>query len=188
MTQQHYIQDSLSLRIDGERIPSVVPPVSTVPLPRSRKRRLQDARSHGVPEFKQCRVCNKVKKAGDFSRSSASTDQLNFRCKDCNRLAHQQRYRELSPEERRRLQFKHIKRAYGLSPAQYECMLAEQGGGCAICGITDHGGKNWHVDHDHETGAVRGILCQGCNHALGGARDNPDTLVAAAKYLWKRGK
>jgi hypothetical protein len=58
-------------------------------------------------------------------------------------------------------------------------MLAEQEGSCKVCGMP---GK-LHVDHDHETGAVRGLLCGGCNHALGHAGDNPNVLEALANYL-----
>jgi hypothetical protein len=58
-------------------------------------------------------------------------------------------------------------------------MVAEQGGVCAICGRPDPE----HVDHDHETGAVRGILCFNCNGGLGQFRDDIDALQCAAVYL-----
>ena len=58
-------------------------------------------------------------------------------------------------------------------------MVAEQGGTCPICGRADPE----HVDHSHETGAVRGILCFNCNGGLGQFRDSTDALVAAAAYL-----
>ena len=58
---------------------------------------------------------------------------------------------------------------YGLTPEDYDRMLAAQGGRCAICGTDNPGGQGnrLHVDHDHETGRVRGLLCQGCNARLG---------------------
>lgn len=74
---------------------------------------------------------------------------------------------------------------YGITAAQYEQMLAEQGGKCAICGTKEEGrGYEWlHVDHDHATGAVRGLLCALCNFGLGKFKDNPDWLRRAAEYV-----
>ena len=61
-------------------------------------------------------------------------------------------------------------------------MLAEQDGGCGICG--DPPGKTaLHVDHDHETGVVRGLLCFRCNSALGNLRDDPDIITLALVYV-----
>lgn len=65
-------------------------------------------------------------------------------------------------------------------------MLTTQGGVCAICRSDDPAapkGGAFAVDHDHATGRVRGLLCQKCNTALGGFRDNPKFLLAAIKYL-----
>ncbi len=58
-------------------------------------------------------------------------------------------------------------------------MLASQDGLCAICRCA----PAEHVDHDHETGAVRALLCFGCNGGLGQFRDEPDVLRAAAEYV-----
>ena len=58
-------------------------------------------------------------------------------------------------------------------------MLAEQGGLCAICGVAPAA----HVDHDHETGAVRALLCFNCNGGLGQFKDDPAVLRAAAGYV-----
>ena len=58
-------------------------------------------------------------------------------------------------------------------------MLVAQGGRCAACGTREPGTKKgWHVDHCHETGAVRGILCHHCNVGIGKAKDNIETLRA----------
>jgi hypothetical protein len=57
-------------------------------------------------------------------------------------------------------------------------MIEAQGGTCAVCP-----GPPQHVDHDHETGEVRGILCFNCNQALGNVRDDPKTLRGLARYL-----
>jgi len=74
---------------------------------------------------------------------------------------------------------------YGLELGQYDRMLEAQGGVCAIChGLCDRGGA-LSVDHDHTSGAVRGLLCNGCNVGLGGFRDDPERLRAAILYLEK---
>jgi hypothetical protein len=73
----------------------------------------------------------------------------------------------------------HLKRNYGLTLEDFEALLASQGGGCAICGKPDVD----HVDHDHVTGRVRGILCFRCNVALGQLDDDEDRARAAANYL-----
>jgi hypothetical protein len=71
---------------------------------------------------------------------------------------------------------------YGLTVDAYDALLAEQGGCCAICG--DPPGKRpLAVDHDHETGDVRGLLCLPCNTGLGLFRDDLERLAAAAAYL-----
>lgn len=75
---------------------------------------------------------------------------------------------------------------YGLSLSQYACLLSAQNGTCKICGARPedcrpHGRLN--VDHDHDTGKVRGLLCNQCNVALGGFRDSPALLLNAVKYL-----
>lgn len=86
-----------------------------------------------------------------------------------------------------------LKKKYGLEPGGYEARLAEQGGVCAICsqpemlmdettGLT----LRLAVDHDHETGEVRGLLCNNCNRALGLLKDSTTVLAAAIRYLLKR--
>lgn len=96
----------------------------------------------------------------------------------CKRRAHSAVWRERSPGYMRQY-------LYGLTPEQYAEMLEEQGGVCAICGTDEWPGKGNrpHVDHDHSTGRVRGILCSHCNHGLGKFRDDPERLRAAAEYL-----
>ena len=70
----------------------------------------------------------------------------------------------------------------------YLQLLDKQKGCCAICGLheLEHNGK-LHVDHNHETGKVRGLLCTRCNTALGKFKESPTILESAVKYLerWK---
>lgn len=83
-----------------------------------------------------------------------------------------------------------LKRYYGLTGEQYGQMLAAQKGVCAICeqpetAMFNGVPKVMHVDHDHETGGIRALLCGCCNGMLGLAKDKPDTLRAAADYIEK---
>lgn len=75
-----------------------------------------------------------------------------------------------------------LRKKFDLTLEQYEAMLAQQNGGCAICGKPP-GARRLAVDHDHKTGAVRALLCSNCNHVLGNGQDDPDLLRKAAEYL-----
>lgn len=71
----------------------------------------------------------------------------------------------------------------GIGSAEYDVMLLEQGGVCAICGNPPkEGGRRLHVDHDHRTGAVRGLLCFRCNRMLP-TYVTMDWLTSAWQYL-----
>lgn len=86
-----------------------------------------------------------------------------------------------------------LKRYYGMTGEEYGEMLAAQKGLCAICGKPETAmfkgtPKVMHVDHCHETNQVRALLCGCCNGMLGLAKDNPETLRAAADYVEKHAK
>lgn len=74
-------------------------------------------------------------------------------------------------------------RRFGMNPNEYERMRAEQGYSCAICASKTTSGDRLHIDHDHATGAIRGLLCEACNLALGKFKDDPKILDRAAAYL-----
>ncbi len=77
-----------------------------------------------------------------------------------------------------------LKKNYDLSTEQYEAMIVAHEGKCHVCKQPPTGRwKRLHVDHDHSTGVIRGLLCSGCNLALGHVRDNPQTLRDLATYL-----
>lgn len=77
---------------------------------------------------------------------------------------------------------KRLKHEYGISLKDYDDLLTAQGGVCAICG-GDNNGKNLHVDHDHKTGIVRGLLCNGCNSGIGNMKDDVNIVRKAVQYL-----
>lgn len=74
-------------------------------------------------------------------------------------------------------------RVYGLSVADYDRLLAQQGGRCAICDGDKPYGKSFHVDHCHATGRVRGLLCKRCNNGLGFFDDDRERMAKAIGYL-----
>lgn len=76
-----------------------------------------------------------------------------------------------------------VQKTYGLGPGEYRALLAAQGGKCWICQRATGRTKRLAVDHNHESGKVRGILCGPCNQLLGHVRDDPDVLIRAAQYL-----
>ncbi len=78
-----------------------------------------------------------------------------------------------------------LKYKYGITELEYARLLALQNGTCAICKSVDTGWKHewFHVDHCHETGKIRGLLCNGCNPGLGSFRENPEFLRNAAFYI-----
>ena len=77
----------------------------------------------------------------------------------------------------------HRRRKYGLTTEQHTRMLDNQGGLCAICCKPLVPGRGTHIDHDHKTGKVRGLLCNKCNPLLGAALDDRDILLSAVDYL-----
>ena len=87
--------------------------------------------------------------------------------------------------QRERVRDCFLKRNYGISAADYERILISQNGVCAVCRATTHdgAGRRLHVDHDHTSGKVRGLLCTNCNAMLGQGKDSPLVLRAAADYL-----
>lgn len=78
-----------------------------------------------------------------------------------------------------------LRRNYGITAEDFDRMFSEQSGRCGICCTEDPGGRTntFHVDHCHETGRVRGLLCNRCNRALGQFNDSEELLLAAIAYL-----
>ena len=76
-------------------------------------------------------------------------------------------------------------RHYGITKNAWEGLFASQGSCCAACGSkTPRSNKfDWHTDHDHNTGKIRGILCVPCNRALGYAEEDIKRLQGLAAYL-----
>lgn len=96
--------------------------------------------------------------------------------------------RRRNPEVTQAYNRRHNLRKYGLTIEDYDRILAEQGGVCAICGSSPNpngvrAASRLHPDHDHKTGRNRALLCLNCNVAIGHFRDDPDLMQAAADYI-----
>lgn len=89
------------------------------------------------------------------------------------------RYAADFPERRVSAQRRHRLKQYGLTPEQYNELVAAQEGKCAVCATAEH---LLHIDHDHTTGKVRGLLCGNCNRALGILKEDPERITALAAY------
>jgi hypothetical protein len=120
--------------------------------------------------YKECRGCGEVKPHSEWHRNITASDGLATRCKPCRAAQSRAEY---------------FRRSYGITEAQRDEMIASQAGVCTICLKA----PAVHVDHCHETGRVRGVLCFNCNAAIGQLGDDPDTMRRAIAYLegnaWK---
>ena len=145
--------------------------------------------------LKQCSKCKELKEDFEFYKSSQSKDGLFSFCKSCTKIQ-QQKYREGNREallaKARIYDAKHknmhrnaqLKGRYGFSLEEHDIMLEEQNGCCAICQRSIANlPRPPSVDHDHETGKVRGLLCQSCNSGLANFKDNIESLKFAIEYL-----
>ena len=138
----------------------------------------------------QTSVCSKCKKRKPISEFYIYTGACGHKAgsphASCKRCQHDARneYRRKHPEQAAAAARRHkLKRLFGITVDQYNEMLAEQDGVCAICRRASPDGRRLHVDHCHKTKTVRGLLCHDCNRGLGMFRDDPENFSRAAEYL-----
>jgi hypothetical protein len=160
---------------------------------------------------KNCRICGELKPLDDFYRMADMRDGHRNECKECNLAQKKQRYLadpakyiamverwrkanpeqhrayrneyQARPERKRKQRDAYYRRTFGISADEFDALLAGQSGGCAICGSVPERAASLHLDHDHLTGDVRGILCLSCNQGVGKFRDDPALLEKAARYV-----
>lgn len=133
-----------------------------------------------------CPNCKQVKPASEFHQARKG----NW-CKECKNHYARDYYRRRSAEDPTygRVQSRNATlRKHGLSPEDYDRMVGQQDGKCAICGKSpgETDGVDRYrlvIDHNHATGKVRALLCDFCNRGLGIFFDDPDLMVAAATYV-----
>ncbi len=161
--------------------------------------------------MKQCRVCGELKPLDDFYKSAGMRDGYRNDCKVCNLAARAAKYAEnpvpyiarvkrwqqenaerlnayhreyrQRPERKTRERETYLLRKYGITLEDYDRRLEEQGGVCAICKEARPEERTLHVDHDHVTGKIRGLLCFRCNNAIGDLRDDIDLVFRMLDYL-----
>ena len=164
-----------------------------------------------APAQKRCRHCGELKQLEEFHRNSLVKDGRRPECKACTAAKRRGRYRKdpaaeiarvkawqqansdrlnayrrkrrQDPAVKRRDRSGHLQRKFGITVEQYESRLEAQGGGCAICGRGEPEGASLHVDHDHESGRVRALLCVRCNNGIALFDEDPDVLRLAADYV-----
>lgn len=133
-------------------------------------------------DLQTCPKCGQEKPSDNFYHYKRA-------CKSCL-LEKQRRYRNSRPNFHR---VHNLKQRYGITTDEYQSILAHQNFTCAICEVEISHALEYTakrsvvVDHNHETGEVRGILCSKCNLVLGHARESTDILYRAIVYLSERG-
>jgi hypothetical protein len=135
---------------------------------------------------KYCPDCGEERSTEEFYKNLAQSSGFSSYCKKHERLR-RKGYRDGELEWKR-----YLKRNYNISAKEYYELLENQGGGCAICGMTEEElGQHLSVDHNHRCCpqrkkscgmCVRGLLCPNCNNGLGRFQDNPELLLKAFEY------
>ena len=123
------------------------------------------------PSSKRCSRCDVVKESRFFTVAYAARDGLSHWCKECVSSA-------CTKANKRR--------KYDMDDSAIIAMLASQGNVCPICLkliVFGERKNNFHIDHDHQTGQVRGVLCEMCNPGLAKLDDDPERLAMGADYL-----
>lgn len=150
-------------------------------------------------EVKECVRCNEVKPLAEFiPRKDRKTPYRNY-CKDCDSKRRKELYNKKVEYERKQAKKRHwenrevlvkemrlrrLKARYGITVQQYEDLLKSQNYCCPICLLhQDDHRQNMHVDHDHETGEIRGLLCAICNRYFTGSQRTEEKFQRAIDYL-----
>lgn len=136
-------------------------------------------------EIIQCSWCK-----SDFSRSNPRKIFCSDKCKHDmwiskpeNKLAKYKRSLTWNTRRPDSILKKRLKKYYNITVEQFENMYSSQNGVCKICKRICPSGRRLSVDHDHDTGKIRGLLCMKCNKGLGSFEDNVENMKIAIEYL-----
>lgn len=141
--------------------------------------------------MKCCSVCKVEKEYSEYHRSGKTKDGYGYRCILCDRAARVKYREENRSRFLQRTQETNWMMRFGITRADYELMLSTQEYRCAICssenpngaGSTSTKNRNFSVDHCHQTGKIRGLLCANCNRGLGLLGDTKEAVALALEYL-----
>lgn len=138
-----------------------------------------------VRKLKKCKKCGVEKELSEFTAHKTTKDKVNSQCRECDNARKRQEWKNKTEEEKKRFSRKCVLSVYGLSEEDYLKLLTDQNHKCAICGKDETvvPKKRLFVDHCHESGKVRGLLCHHCNAALGHMYDSTKNLLKAVDYL-----
>lgn len=152
-----------------------------------------DSRELKSQGLKHCPKCKVAKPFADFGLNKASYDGLASHCIICIREITNTRNANPVVKEKKQAKYKRdkskvrdsrLKMKFGISLEEYNNKLKEQNGICPGCGMTpEQNGKDFAVDHNHETGMVRGLLCSRCNAGLGFLQDNINICNNIIRYI-----
>jgi len=141
-------------------------------------------------ERAKTRIGNRWKEGAEGKRAKCHPTRRNFAhglCKDCHHkefLANNpDKKKEYYKNFREKWQGYMLKNKFNMTIEQYDEMLENQNGVCAICKKEENKGRRLSVDHNHDNGLIRGLLCQKCNSIIGMALDNVETLKSAIHYI-----
>lgn len=133
---------------------------------------------------KRCSKCNLVKDRSDFRLRTNGYSHAS--CRACERKAGQERYKKGDPtQQAQKNRATTLKRYHNITIEQYDAWVELQGHKCAACRGPVSGGRGmyFHVDHDHKTATIRGLLCGHCNTALGLLGDDPERVQLLLEYI-----
>ena len=139
--------------------------------------------------YKTCSTCKQALPLNSFSKAAGYRDGHRGQCKACRvKLNRKYPYNpawKKTPSSPEQMWKYRIKYKFGLTPDQYQAILESQGCGCAICGAKSPGEHidRFHIDHCHQYGNVRGLLCHKCNLALGMVGDSLQSIGRYVEYL-----
>ena len=133
-----------------------------------------------------CPKCKIEKEANNFGKDATNAKGISCWCKKCKK-EWRSNWRKENPDKAKKQDFKNdLAKNYKITPDHYWKMFEDQGGCCACCGISHvNHRRGLHVDHDHTTGQVRGLLCTRCNPGIGYFDHSIDKLEMAITYIKK---
>jgi hypothetical protein len=147
----------------------------------------------------KCTRCKETKPAAKFNREKRKKNGLQSWCRECMKFNNRRYYakdpggcvsrsrqwQRDNPEKVKQMRERSRFARYGITQDDFAQIVERQGGVCAIC---QNGDRELVIDHCHDTGEVRGALCNKCNKGIGLLGDDPEAMIRAASYLRESGK